>query len=179
MSALLEVRGLTTHFKTRDGVVRAVDGVSFAVETGKTLAIVGESGSGKSVTALSLMRLIPQPPGEIVSGTVMLRGEDVLKMDDAAVREMRGDRIAMIFQDPMTSLKFAGTVITALRTSVPKRSSASARRSGRRCVSTRGCRRRRPSSGRSTCSSLSVSRTRRTGPVTTPISSRAACGNAG
>ena len=102
--ALLEVNNLTTHFTTRDGVVRAVDGVSFSLDVGKTLAIVGESGSGKSVTALSLMRLIPQPPGKIVDGTVMLKGESVLDMSEAEMRSLRGDRIAMIFQDPMTSL---------------------------------------------------------------------------
>ena len=102
--ALLEVTNLKTHFTTRDGVVKAVDGVSFSVEESQTLAIVGESGSGKSVTALSLMRLIPDPPGKIVDGKVVLKGEEVLKMDDATVRSMRGDRVAMIFQDPMTSL---------------------------------------------------------------------------
>ncbi len=102
--ALLEVSDLKTQFTTRDGVVRAVDGVSFALEEGHTLAIVGESGSGKSVTALSIMRLIPDPPGKIAAGKVVLRGESVLDMSDADVRAMRGDRIAMIFQDPMTSL---------------------------------------------------------------------------
>jgi oligopeptide transport system ATP-binding protein len=102
--ALLEVTNLKTHFTTRDGVVRAVDGVTFEVKEGHTLAIVGESGSGKSVTALSLMRLIPDPPGKIVDGQIMLGGESVLGLDDSAVRSMRGDRIAMIFQDPMTSL---------------------------------------------------------------------------
>jgi oligopeptide transport system ATP-binding protein len=102
--ALLEVTNLKTHFTTRDGVVRAVDGVSFDLEEGKTLAIVGESGSGKSVTALSLMRLIPEPPGKIVEGRIMLGGDSVLEMSDSTVRAMRGDRIAMIFQDPMTSL---------------------------------------------------------------------------
>jgi oligopeptide transport system ATP-binding protein len=104
MTALLEVTNLKTHFFTRDGVVRAVDGVSFTLEAGQTLAIVGESGSGKSVTALSLMRLVAEPPGKIVDGSIMLRGENVLEMNDAAVRDLRGDRIAMIFQDPMTSL---------------------------------------------------------------------------
>ncbi|MBN2848319.1 MAG: ABC transporter ATP-binding protein [Coriobacteriia bacterium] len=104
MGALLEVKGLKTHFYTRDGVVKAVDGVTFSLDTGKTLAIVGESGSGKSVTALSLMRLIPDPPGRIVEGSIDLRGESVLAMPDDKVRELRGNRIAMIFQDPMTSL---------------------------------------------------------------------------
>jgi len=104
MAALLEVKDLKTHFFTRDGVVKAVDGVSFVLEEGHTLGIVGESGSGKSVTALSLMRLIPDPPGKIVGGEILLRGESVLEMDDEQVRALRGDRIAMIFQDPMTSL---------------------------------------------------------------------------
>ena len=104
MGALLEVSDLKTHFTTRDGVVKAVDGVSFSLGTGKTLAIVGESGSGKSVTALSLMRLIPEPPGKIVDGTITFRDESVLDMSDEGIRALRGDRIAMIFQDPMTSL---------------------------------------------------------------------------
>src|SRR5665648_113621 len=104
MATLLEVKNLKTHFKTRDGVVKAVDGVSFSLQEGHTLAIVGESGSGKSVTALSLMRLIPDPPGKIVDGEILFKGESVLKMSDEQVRALRGDRIAMIFQDPMTSL---------------------------------------------------------------------------
>jgi oligopeptide transport system ATP-binding protein len=102
--ALLEVNGLRTQFFTRDGVVRAVDGVTFEVGAGETLGIVGESGCGKSVTALSLMRLIPQPPGKIVEGTILFDGQDILKMDDDDVRAIRGHSIAMIFQDPMTSL---------------------------------------------------------------------------
>lgn len=104
MARLLEVRDLKTYFTTRDGVVKAVDGVSFDLNEGSTLAIVGESGSGKSVTALSLMRLIPEPPGKIVSGEIVLKGESVLELKDEQVRALRGDRIAMIFQDPMTSL---------------------------------------------------------------------------
>lgn len=102
--ALLEVNNLKTHFLTRDGVVKAVDGVSFALDCGKTLAVVGESGSGKSVTALSLMRLIPEPPGKTVDGEIIFKGENVLDMTDSQVRAMRGNRVAMIFQDPMTSL---------------------------------------------------------------------------
>jgi len=101
---LLEVKDLKTQFFTRDGVVRAVDGVSFELEAGETLGLVGESGCGKSVTALSLMRLIPQPPGRIVQGSIIFDGQDVLKMDDDEVRGIRGNNIAMIFQDPMTSL---------------------------------------------------------------------------
>src|ERR671925_1675879 len=102
--ALLEVNDLKTQFFTRDGVVRAVDGVTFNLEAGETLGLVGESGCGKSVTALSLMRLIPQPPGRIVKGSIVFDGADVLKMDDDEVRGIRGNNIAMIFQDPMTSL---------------------------------------------------------------------------
>lgn len=101
---LLQVSDLKTHFFTRDGVVKAVDGVTFSLESGKTLAVVGESGSGKSVTALSLMRLIPDPPGKIVEGEILFKDEDVLHMSESKVRALRGDRIAMIFQDPMTSL---------------------------------------------------------------------------
>jgi len=104
LADLLEVTDLHTQFFTRDGVVRAVDGVTFQVAAGETLGIVGESGCGKSVTALSLMRLIPQPPGKIVSGSIMFDGQDILKMDDDDVRGIRGHAIAMIFQDPMTSL---------------------------------------------------------------------------
>src|SRR6202171_5348525 len=102
--SLLEVNELKTQFFTRDGVVRAVDGVTFHLDQGETLGLVGESGCGKSVTALSLMRLIPQPPGKIVQGSIMFDGQDVLKMDDDDVRAIRGNNIAMIFQDPMTSL---------------------------------------------------------------------------
>src|SRR4030088_559562 len=101
---LLSVRDLRTYFKTEDGTVKAVDGISFEVKQGETLGIVGESGSGKSVANLSLMRLIPDPPGKIVSGSVMFDGRDVLKLSEREVRDLRGKRIAMIFQDPMTSL---------------------------------------------------------------------------
>ena len=101
---LLEVRDLRTYFDTEDGVVKAVDGISFQLKRGETLGIVGESGSGKSVTNLSLLRLVPQPPGRIVSGEVIFNGEDILKLSEREVRKIRGKRIAMIFQDPMTSL---------------------------------------------------------------------------
>ena len=107
---LLEVRGLTTRFRTERGAVMAVDDVSFDVDAGETLAIVGESGSGKSVTALSLMRLIPNPPGEIAAGSVMFEGRDLLRLSDAEMQAVRGDRIAMIFQEPMTSLNPSLTV---------------------------------------------------------------------
>jgi peptide/nickel transport system ATP-binding protein len=101
--ALLEVDNLQTHFRTPDGVNRAVDGVSFHVEEGETLAIVGESGCGKSVTAMSILRLIPEPPGRI-AGAIRLEGRDLLTLDDRAMRDIRGNHISMIFQEPMTSL---------------------------------------------------------------------------
>ena len=108
--ALLEVRGLTTRFRTERGAVTAVDDVSFTLDAGQTLAIVGESGSGKTVTALSLMRLIPNPPGRIEAGEIVFEGQDLLELDDAAMRAIRGNRIAMIFQEPMSSLNPALTV---------------------------------------------------------------------
>jgi oligopeptide transport system ATP-binding protein len=101
---LLEVKNLKTQFFTQDGVVKAVDDVSFYVMPGETLGVVGESGSGKSMTGLSIMRLIPNPPGKIVNGEVNFTGRDILKMSDEQVRSIRGNDIAMIFQDPMTSL---------------------------------------------------------------------------
>jgi len=101
---LLTVKDLRTYFHTRNGVYRAVDGVSFAVERGETLGIVGESGSGKSVTCYSIMGLIPQPPGRIESGTAFFDGVDLLHASPAQTRRIRGKRVAMIFQDPMTSL---------------------------------------------------------------------------
>jgi oligopeptide transport system ATP-binding protein len=108
--ALLEVRNLTTTFRTERGPLTAVDDVSFDVEAGETLAIVGESGSGKSVTALSILRLIPDPPGRIASGSVSFEGRDLLGLSDVEIRAVRGNRIAMIFQEPMTSLNPSLTV---------------------------------------------------------------------
>lgn len=104
MAPLLEVRNLETQFKTQDGVVKAVNNVSFYVNRSETLGIVGESGSGKSVTSLSVMRLIPNPPGRIAGGEVVFDGQDILKISEEKMRALRGNRIAMIFQDPMTSL---------------------------------------------------------------------------
>jgi oligopeptide transport system ATP-binding protein len=101
---LLQIKDLQTHFFTSEGVVRAVNGVSYDVQPGETLGLVGESGSGKSVSALSLMRLIPNPPGKIVGGEVIFDGESLLDVDDARMREIRGNDIAMVFQEPMTSL---------------------------------------------------------------------------
>jgi peptide/nickel transport system ATP-binding protein len=107
--ALLEVENLQTHFRTPDGVNRAVDGVSFHVDEGETLAIVGESGCGKSVTANSILRLIPEPPGRI-AGSIRFQGTDLLKLSDRAMRDIRGNDISMIFQEPMTSLNPVLTV---------------------------------------------------------------------
>src|SRR5437667_7136323 len=103
-TALLDVEGLKTYFFTRDGIVRAVDGVSFSVGRGETLAVVGESGCGKSVTSLSILRLIASPPGRTVGGRVIFEGRDLLALPEAEMRKVRGDAISMIFQEPMTSL---------------------------------------------------------------------------
>jgi peptide/nickel transport system ATP-binding protein len=107
---LLNVTGLSTSFYTDRGVVRAVDGVSFSVESGKTIGIVGESGCGKSVTALSVMRLLPQPSGRIMSGTMLFDGTDLLTLSEREMQDIRGNAISMIFQDPMTSLNPVFTV---------------------------------------------------------------------
>jgi oligopeptide transport system ATP-binding protein len=101
---ILEVKDLRTYFLTEEGTVKAVDGIDFILKRGETLGIVGESGSGKSVTNLSIIRLIPDPPGKIVSGEVIFDGQDILLLPTEEVRKIRGKRIAMIFQDPMTSL---------------------------------------------------------------------------
>jgi peptide/nickel transport system ATP-binding protein len=110
MSALLEVRGLKTFFQVEGGEFPAVDGISFSVDAGRTLGIVGESGCGKSVTALSIMGLVPQPPGRITGGEILFDGVDLLQLPTAALRDLRGDRISMIFQEPMTSLNPVLTV---------------------------------------------------------------------
>ncbi len=104
MSKLLEIKDLRTQFFTQAGTVRAVDGISYDVEEGETVAIVGESGCGKSVSALSILRLIPDPPGRIVEGSIHFQGRDLLGLSDADIRRVRGRDIAMIFQEPMTSL---------------------------------------------------------------------------
>src|SRR2546423_14264657 len=109
MGDILRVEKLETHFGTRDGTVRAVDGVSFAIPQGETMGLVGESGCGKSVTALSIMRLIDYP-GEIAAGSIFFEGRDLAKLDPQEMREIRGAEIAMIFQEPMTSLNPVHTV---------------------------------------------------------------------
>ncbi|MGW8270883.1 MAG: ABC transporter ATP-binding protein, partial [Burkholderiales bacterium] len=104
MATLLEVDNLQTQFLTSAGIVKAVDGISYDVEEGETVAIVGESGCGKSVGALSIMRLIPWPPGRIIGGAVRFQGKDLVKLSDAEMRHVRGKEIGMVFQEPMTSL---------------------------------------------------------------------------
>ncbi|MGQ3028278.1 MAG: ATP-binding cassette domain-containing protein, partial [Ferrovibrionaceae bacterium] len=110
MTDLLEVEDLRTHFAVDGGEFRAVDGVSFRVGRGRTLAIVGESGCGKSVTSLSIMGLVPSPPGRIAGGTVRFAGRELTGLDPADLRDLRGNRLAMIFQEPMTSLNPAFTI---------------------------------------------------------------------
>ncbi len=102
--SLLEIKNLSVHFKTEDGIVNAVDDVSFEIKTGKTVCLVGESGCGKSVTSLSVMNLIQSPPGKISDGQILFNGKNILCMSDRDIRNLRGNQIAMIFQDPMTSL---------------------------------------------------------------------------
>src|SRR5215469_10063398 len=104
VGAVLDVKGLRTYLFTRSGVVKAVDDVSFSLRRSETLAVVGESGCGKSMTALSIMRLVPNPPGKIVGGTITLEGKDLLQLDEGEMRDIRGNEISMIFQEPMTSL---------------------------------------------------------------------------
>ena len=101
---ILSVENLRTYFRTEAGVAKAVDGVSFSIDRGETLGLVGESGCGKSVTSLSIMRLIPSPPGEIIDGRILYRGRDLVQMSESEIRGVRGNDIAMIFQEPMTSL---------------------------------------------------------------------------
>ena len=115
---MLEVNNLKTHFKTQDGVVKSVDGVSFTLEPGETLGIVGESGSGKSVTALSIMQLNPKPPVEYPEGEILFEGDDLLRAPESRMRKIRGNDIAMIFQDPMTSLNPVFTVGNQIREAI-------------------------------------------------------------
>jgi len=122
--ALLSIRDLAVEFRTEDGIVHAVDGITYDVFPGETLGIVGESGSGKSVSTMALLGLIPQPPGRIVSGTAMFKGTDLLKMNSSELRRFRGDEVAMVFQDPMTSLnpvlKVGFQLGEAIKTHYPK-----------------------------------------------------------
>src|SRR6478672_8751060 len=121
---ILSIKNLAVEFKTDDGVVHAVDDITYDVFPGETLGIVGESGSGKSVSTLSILGLIPQPPGRIVSGTAMFKGKDLLKMKKKDLRRFRGDELAMVFQDPMTSLnpviRIGDQLGEAIKTHYPK-----------------------------------------------------------
>jgi oligopeptide/dipeptide ABC transporter ATP-binding protein len=107
---ILEVKDLKTYFKTQEGLSKAVDGVSYSLEKGKTIGIVGESGCGKSVSSMSILRLIPEPPGEIAGGEILFHGKDLLKLSEKEMRSVRGNQISMIFQEPMTSLNPVFTV---------------------------------------------------------------------
>lgn len=107
---LLEVKNLHTYFYLENGISKALHGVSFDIKKGETLGVVGESGCGKSMTALSIMQLVPDPPGKIVSGEILFQGVDLLKKDKKEMRQMRGSKIAMIFQEPMTSLNPVMTI---------------------------------------------------------------------
>src|SRR5919108_2995219 len=107
---LLEIRGLKTHFATDDGIVQAVDGVDLTIHRGETLGVVGESGCGKTVTALSIMKLIPMPPGRIVEGQMLYEGRDLVTLPPAQMRKVRGKQISMVFQEPMTSLNPVFTI---------------------------------------------------------------------
>src|SRR5919109_1659707 len=131
--ALLEVRDLKTYFKTREGEVRAVDGVSFDLEAGKMLGIVGESGCGKSVTVLSLMGLV-QPPGRVVQGSAVFQGRDLLKMKGRQLEDVRGDEIGMIFQDPMTSLNPTLTIGTQITETLRRHEGMSRKQATQRAV---------------------------------------------
>ena len=117
---LLRVEGLRTQFRTRDGIVRAVDGVSFDVHPGETLAIVGESGCGKSVTAMSILRLLPMPPARIVAGSITFDGRDLLGLSEDEMRNVRGNLISMIFQEPMTSLNPVLTIDMLNKVQIPE-----------------------------------------------------------
>jgi oligopeptide/dipeptide ABC transporter ATP-binding protein len=132
--ALLDVRDLSTHFFTREGVVHAVDGVSFSVERGRTLGIVGESGCGKSVTALSIMGLIPKPPAKIVGGEVLFDGRDLTKLSERQLESVRGREIAMIFQDPMTSLNPTLTIGTQITETIKRHFGFSDEKARKRAV---------------------------------------------
>jgi peptide/nickel transport system ATP-binding protein len=131
---LLAIDDLKTHFYTRDGVVRAVDGVSYAVDAGETLAVVGESGCGKSVTALSILRLVPSPPGRIVGGAIRFQGADLLALSETEMRGIRGNEISMIFQEPMTSLNPVLTVSRQIGETLRLHQGLDAAAAQRRCV---------------------------------------------
>src|SRR2546429_6567954 len=133
MAPLLQITDLRTHFFSSRGLVRAVDGVSLHVDEGETLGVVGESGCGKTMTALSVLRLVPEP-GRIVSGHIWMRGRDVVTMSDEEIRRFRGDEVAMIFQDPMTSLNPVTRVGTQIQEAMTAHDRFSAREAVGRVV---------------------------------------------
>ena len=132
MADLLQVKNLQTSFFTPEGEVRAIDGISFEIAEGKTLGLVGESGCGKSVTSLSIMRLIPSPPGKIVGGEIIYRGKDLLKLGNEEMRKIRGNEISMIFQEPMTSLNPVFTVGNQIGEAIKLHQGLENRRPGRK-----------------------------------------------
>ena len=134
MAPLLQVKDLCTSFFTEDGVVKAVNGISYDIEEGETLGLVGESGCGKSVSALSILRLIPTPPGKIVGGEVIFEGQDLLKVDEDEIRHVRGNKIAMVFQEPMTSLNPVLTIGRQLTEALELHMKMDARGAQRRAV---------------------------------------------
>jgi oligopeptide/dipeptide ABC transporter ATP-binding protein len=134
MSALLSVRGLSVHFRTRQGLVRAVEDLSFDIGPGETLALVGESGSGKSTVAAALMRIVPTPPGEIAAGEILFEGRDLVKLPEAEMRQVRGSRIAMIFQDPMMALNPVHTIGAQIAEALVLHTNTDRRRSLERAV---------------------------------------------
>ena len=131
---VLKVEGLETIFNTTAGVVKAVDGVSFSVDEGKVLGIVGESGCGKSVTSLSVMRLVPKPNGHIVDGKILFEGKDLLQINESEMREVRGNHIAMIFQEPMTALNPVFTIRDQLGESLALHQGLTGKKNIERCV---------------------------------------------
>lgn len=134
MATLLQVKGLKTQFFTQDGVVNAVNAIDFDLNEGETLGIVGESGCGKSVSVLSLMRLIPTPPGRIVGGEAWFQGRDLIKMDNEEIRSVRGNKIAMIFQDPMTSLNPVLTINQQVTEALELHLGMDKRQARKRCI---------------------------------------------
>lgn len=160
---VLQVKGLKTYYYTEEGVVPAVDGLDFEVEPGETFAIVGESGCGKSVTSLSILRLIPSPPGKIIDGEIIYHGQDLVKKSEREMRSIRGNDISMIFQEPMTSLN----------PSLPSDS-----RLANRSASISRWARRKCSKSPSKCCGLSASRSRNTSSTIIPTSSPAVCASA-
>ena len=162
--ALLEVKGLKTHFQTEDGWLHAVDGVDLSIDAGETLGVVGESGCGKSVTAMSVLKLIPMPPGRIVAGQILWQGRDLVPMAADEMRRVRMKEIAIVFQEPMTSLNPVYTVGEQIGEALRLHEGLS-----RRAATARA---------RSRCSNACTSRRPSAASTTTRTNSRAACASA-